>query len=290
MKMDTHKKQRSDTSEIQTHQLLFNPVAEGLPSEFPFGVVCSMMPLIEDWRQKAKENPEKFRKFEEEIEKHLKNAPALLESITDFSLLRNHQEIMDLLLMPLIFQDDWAKGLRAIVDPLGMYILYGTPQMEEMLQFGKDEIFLRFLGSSTIYTRILYAYKAILHKYYDFNMQVDQPVILVMPDKSKQMDRYLKLNASSEYISLHNRKPVPKLSPEELDHLLQHIDDLELWMEKIPPDYFQFDGFSIVTLVDVTNEVATASLKDILLTSDANVTEENFELVQREIRTLFRMR
>jgi hypothetical protein len=120
-------------------------------------------------------------------------------------------------------------------------------------------------------------------------MQVDQPVILVLPDPSKQMDRYLKLNASSEYISIHNLKPIPKLSRAELDHLLQHIDDLELWMETIPPDYFEFRGFSIVTLNDVTNEVATASLKDILLTSDANVTEENFELVQREVRTLFRM-
>jgi GAF domain-containing protein len=266
-----------DTSGIQTHKLLFNPTVEGLPSEFPFGIVCSILPLIEEWRRRASENPERYGTIAEEIEEQLIKFPALKKPIKNFSLL------------PLISHLEWTKGLRAIVDPLGMYFHYGTPRMEEMLLYGKDEIFLRFLGSSTLYTRILYAYKAILHKYYDFEMQVDQPVILVMPDTSKQMDRYFKLNASSEYISIHNRKPVPKLNSAELDHLFQHIDDLALWMERIPPDYFQFEGFSIVTLIDVTNEVATASLKDILLTSDANVTEENFELVQREVRTLFRM-
>ena len=79
------------------------------------------------------------------------------------------------------------------------------------------------------------------------------------------------------------------LSPSELDHLIQNVDDMELWMNRIPPENFEFRGTSVVTLVDVTNEVATASLKDILLTSDANLTEENFDLVQREVRTLFRM-
>jgi hypothetical protein len=157
-----------------------------------------------------------------------------------------------------------------------------------MLLDGNDEFFLSFPGSSTLYTRILYAYKAILKKYYDYEMQVDQPVILVKPDSSKQMDQYFKLNASSKYISVNNRKQVPELSQTEVDYLLQHVDDVDLWMERIPPDYFEFHGFSIVNLVDVTNEVATALLKDILLTSDANVTEENFELVQREVRTLFR--
>ncbi|MHC4590016.1 MAG: GAF domain-containing protein, partial [Planctomycetota bacterium] len=289
MKSDRHKNKHINTSGIQTHRLLFNPTAEGLTSKFPFGIVCSLQPLNEEWRRRAKENPERYGAIAENIEEQLEKIPALLEPITDYNLLRKHQDLMELLLKPLISQQEWTKGLRAVVDPLGMYFLYGTPLMEKMLLFGKDEIFLRFLGSTTLYTRILYAYKAILHKYYDFEMQVDQPVILVLPDPSKQMDRYLKLNASSEYISIHNRKPVPKLSKAELDHLLQHIDDLGLWMATIPPDYFQFEGFSIVTLIDVTNEVATASLKDILLTNDANVTEENFDLVQREVRTLFRM-
>jgi len=217
MKKDRRNKQQIDTSEIQTHHFLFNPTADGLPSEFPFRIVCSLLPLIEDLRRRAKENPDRYRKFAEDMEVQLGNDPALMEPITDFSLLRNHQETTELLLKPLISDQDWTMGLRAVVDPLGMYMLYGTPLMEEMLHYGKDENFMRFAGSSTLYVRILYAYKAILHKYYDYEMQVDQPVILVMPDKSKQMDRYLKLNASSEYISINNLKPVPKLSPAEID-------------------------------------------------------------------------
>jgi hypothetical protein len=289
MKPGRHIKQHIDMSGIQTHQLLFNPTAEGLPSEFPFRIVCTLQPLIEKWRRRAKENPDGYGKLAAEIEEHLVKTPAFEKPIRDLNLLRIHHETTELLVKPLSPNKEWTRELRAIAEPLGIHFLYGTPRMEEMLLDGKNELFLRFLGSSTLYTRILYAYKAILQKYYDFEMHVDQPVILVMPDTSKQMDHYLKLIASSEYISVCNRKPVPKLSQTELDHLLQHVDNVALWMERIPPDFFEFRGFSMVTLVDVTNEVATASLKDILLTSDANVTEENFDLVQREVRTLFRM-
>ncbi len=288
MKPDQHAEQRLDTPTIRTHRLLFNPTAAGLPSEFPFRKVCSLLPLIEHWRRMAGEDPDTYGAMAEAIEDRLAKTPALTEPIRDFSLLRSHQETMERLLRPLFLRQEWTKELRALVEPFGMYFLYGTPRMEEMLLSGKDESFLRWLGATTLYTRILYAYKAILHKYYDFEMQLDQPVILVMPDASKEMDRYFKLNASSQYISVRNRKPVPVLSPAELDHQLHHIDDMALWMERIPPDHFEFVGFSVVNLVDVTNEVATTSLKDILLASDANVTEENFDLVQREVRTLFR--
>jgi GAF domain-containing protein len=281
--------QQIDTPAIQTHRLLFNPTVEGLPSEFPFRMVCLLLPLIEEWRRKASENPKRYGTFVDAIETQLAKTPALAKPIKDLSLLRNNPEAIEMLLRPQDPLQEWAKELRALTEPLGMYFHYGTPRMEEMLQFGKDELFMHRLGSTTLYTRILYAYKAILHKYYDFVMQVDQPVILVMPDITKQMDRYFKLNASSQYISIHNRKPVPELKPAELDYLLQNVDDIACWMKRIPPDHFEFVGFSVVTLVDVTNEVATASLKDILLTSDANVTEENFDLVQREVRTLFRM-
>jgi hypothetical protein len=261
--------QHTKTPAIHTHQLLFNPTARGLPSEFPFRSVCSLQPLIKSWRINAKENPDTYGKSAAEIERQLKKYPALTKPIKDLKLLRTHQKITEILFRPLSPSNEWTRELRAVTEPLGMYFLYGTPRLEEMLLSDKDEMFLRFLGNSTLYTRILYAYKAILHKYYNFEMQVDQPVILVMPDSSKQIDRYLKLNASGEQI--------------------QNVDDMELWMNRIPPENFEFRGTSVVTLVDVTNEVATASLKDILLTSDANLTEENFDLVQREVRTLFRM-
>jgi hypothetical protein len=288
MKQEQNKKKQINTSEIHTHQMLFNPAAKGLPSEFPFQIVCSLQPLIENWRQKAKKYPDMYGNLSEEIEKKLAKTPDLIKPIIDPNLLRFHHKTTEMLLRPLFPLNAWTKELRAVVEPLGSYFLYGTPRIEEILQNGKNEYFLGFPGSGTLYTRILYAYKAILKKYYNYDMQVDQPVILVVPDPSKKMDQYFKLNASSEYVSVNNRKQVPELSQAELDYLLQHVDNVALWMERIPPENFEFKGFSLVNLVDVTSEVATALLKDILLTSDANVTEENFKLVQREVRTLFR--
>lgn len=288
MKPVQHTAPRSDTPTIRTHRLLFNPTTESVPSEFPFRTLFSLLPLIEHWRRMAGEDPDTYGAGAEAIEARLAKTPALTKPIRDFSLLRRHQDTLELLLRPVFPHREWTNELRALGDPFGNHFLYRTPRMEEVLQLAEDEYLSRWLAIPTLYTRMLYAYKAILHKYYDFRMSLDQPVILVVPNAGRELDRYFKLSASSQYISIHNRKPVPALSQADLDYLLHHVDDVALWMERIPPDHFEFVGFSVVTLTDVTNEVATASLKDILLTSDANVTEENFDLVQREVRTLFR--
>lgn len=277
-----------DTTAVRTHRLLFNPTAAGsLPDDFPFGSIFSLLPLIEQWRRMSDENPAEFGAVAEAIEAHLEKAPELLEPIREVSLMRKHAEIVDMLLEPVFPNQAWTNDLRALGDPFGHNFFYWTPRIAEVLRLNNDGDWTDS-ESSTLYTRMLYAYKAILHKYYDCEMALDQPAILVIPDAEKGLDRYFKLNAMNRYSFLRNRKPLPVLSPSELDYLLHHIDDMALWMERIPPDHFEFVGFGIMTLVDVTNEVATASLKDILLTNGANVTEENFGLIEREIRTLFR--
>ncbi len=288
MKPDQHEEAGAAAPAPRLYRLLFNPTAAGVPSVFPFPTDFSLLPLIEHWRRKAHEEPDAYGAAAEAIEARLAQAPALAQPIRDFGLLHEHQETLELLLKPVFPRQEWLKELRALTSPFGTSLVYGTPGVAELLLSGKDAFLPFWLNETTLYTRMLYAYKAILHTYYDVAMQLDQPVILVIPDAGQELDRYIKLNASSQYISIRNRQPVPALSTEELKHLLHHIDDMALWMDRLPPEHFEFVGFSVVSLVDVTNEVATASLKDILLTSDANVTEENFDRVQREVRTLFR--
>lgn len=272
---------------VPPHRQLFNPVASGIPSEFPFRTVCTLLPLLDHWRRMVDEDPDTYGAGRETIEARLKKTPALKKPIKDLTLLRDHHETVELLLRTMFLRQEWAEKWYALVEPYGTYFLYGTPPLEEMLLANRDEHLFRRLDVSTLYPRILYAYKDILHKYYDFELQLDQPVILVIPDAGSDMDRYFKLSASSQYTSVENRKPVPKLSPAELDLLLHNIDDMALWMKHIPPDCFEFTGFSLVNLIDVTNELANATLKHMLL-AEENVIEKDFGLVQREVRTLFK--
>lgn len=270
------------------HRLLFHPTAEGLPDTFPFPSVSSLRPLLETWRRRAAENPARYGAPLEALERELAAAPELLEPIEDADVLRRHRTLVERLAQPVFVHADWLHELRALISPFGSRVLYATPALRTLLGLAERDEAPLWLDAATLYTRILYAYKVVLQTFYGRDLVIDQPVILVVPDPGGAHDLYLKLSAYIEYLSLERRGEVPRLDDAELDDLLQNVDDIGLWMERIPPGRFVFSGFSVVTLVDVTNEVATAAIKDILLSSDGHVTEANFAALQREVRTLFR--
>jgi hypothetical protein len=259
-----------------------------MPPEFPFRISLSLQPLIEIVRRMAHDDSNTYGSLAEKLETLLSHSPALAEPITDYNLLRDHQGTLELLLQTVCGYYEWSSGMRALASPFGETFFFRTEKFEQALNLTSEVFDSYLLDSSTFYTRMLYAYKAILHKFYHYEMELDQPVIMVARDKGGEFDRYFKVSAPPQFMTALNVKPVPELSTAELDHLIQHIDDIDLWMDRLPPDHFEFIGFSLVQLTDVTNEIATATLKHILLTNDANVTEENFDSIQREVRTLFR--
>jgi hypothetical protein len=278
----------TEATYLNSLHLLFNPTKKPLPTRFPFRTGFSLQPLFEDLRRMAREDHDTHGAMASAVEALLLQAPALAQTIEDYDLLRYHQETLEALLKHMLGHQAWINEIRALVSPFGENFFTRTRRFTEALNMVDTEFVTQVLDSSTNYTRMLYAYKAILHKYYNYQMELDQPVVIVAPDKGGEYDRYYKVISPSNYMAVRNLAPIPELSRSEIDHLIQNIDDAELWMEYIPPENFEFVGFSLVHLTDVTNEIATATLKHILLTNDANVTEENFDFIEREIRTLLR--
>jgi len=270
------------------HRLFLDPEIAGVPQEFPFRTRFSLRPLIDQWRQMAEEDPDRYGALLEELETRLVSAPEFLEPIEDFELLAEHDETLNLLLAPIFPRGDWTNELRGLIDPFGRVFVRRTPALNALMRSSDDDYTFRWQDETALVVKILYAYKFVLQEFYDTSMQVDQPIIQVIPSIDGAIDRYLKIVASSSHITVRAVKPLPELSSVDLEELLNDVGDLSLWFERIPPDCFEFTGFAIANFTDVTSEVATASIKHILLTSYANVTANKFEQLEHEVRTYFR--
>lgn len=105
--------------------------------------------------------------------------------------------------------------------------------------------------------------------------------------KGSGLTRYFKLTADTRFVNIEARGEIPVLDPTDVDELLNNVRDLEIWKRKLPPHLFRFVGVTVVNHTDVTVEIATAAITHLVLSSDANVTEHNFDSIEQDVRNLF---
>lgn len=283
----------SETTQIQAgflrHNLYSDPAGTEWPEEFPFPSVFSLTPVIEHWHRLSEEDPATYAETWEGIRRQLDEVPDLAGPTTDLSLLRANEHVVAALVRPLFPGTEWLGGLaRAIADPFGDLFLFRSQRFDEIVGHENLDKLGRTLNATTRWIRTMYGYKAILKRFYDVDLHLDQPLVLVIPDAASGLNRYFKLNAQTHFERINLRGELPELGQADLDHLFRNTDDFEIWSSRLPPEVFEFEGVAIINLTDVTHETATASIKHIVLTSDANITEENFELIEHELRNLYR--
>ena len=69
--------------------------------------------------------------------------------------------------------------------------------------------------------------------------------------------------------------------------MTEKIYDVDLWMQYIRPDDFEFQGFMVMRLVDVTEQEMLSSIKYDLLKKNAVSEEASFTTIQHKLRSLF---
>lgn len=274
------------TDGFTPHSLFLYQGVSGLEAGFPFEMVLSFTPVIAHWRTLSEQDPEKYAAVWAELERDLADAPELFAPIEDSAVLDRHGDLIDRLVRPLFPSSEWTNDARALSAPFGGQLVYATTRYEEVLgAFSKGT--LDAMNKHDIYARTLYAYKAILGRFYGVTMRLDQPLIFTVPSEEGRLFRYLKLNGNTRFTTIEACGELPPLSESDIDALLQNVSDVAFWKRMLPPSLFRFVGVTVTTYTDVTHETATAAITHLVLTSDANVTEANFDAIEAEVRTLF---
>lgn len=71
--------------------------------------------------------------------------------------------------------------------------------------------------------------------------------------------------------------------------LTEKIFDVDLWLHHINPDDFEFHGFVVMKLVDVTEQEMISSIKYDLLKRNSVTDPKNFDEIQQKLRSIFKI-
>jgi GAF domain-containing protein len=261
--------------------------------EFPFQLQLHLKPFIDYWRALAvSPNSPISDETVAKIEQILKKNPELFEPTIDIRIFEPHQEFLNLLFAQAIPVEGFSNSIEAVTAPFAPYPpIKATRAYQNIVNPSDGKFELLDISFSGIYVdlRVLYAYKFILKKFYNFDLNVDQPVLTALSNAQTGLSRYFKLLGSPQFVDCILLAPLPEIDEESLQDLLDRDYDPVLWQKFLPPENFLFRGVTFVTLMDVTIEQAVARTQRYLLNSPDEGENNWFDNIRKEVQCLFRL-
>lgn len=259
-------------------------------NSIPFKTRLSFLPLIEciEKRVDSGDYAESFlaRNILERLETE---APELKEPIEDISKMEKYKPLVQLMMLELFPPALRNTQLAKVAEPFGMKPLYMTPSLEKLWSENTVDFVTKKSSNIIHCATLIRACSLILNRFYDQNLTIDPPISLTVKKPDSSLQRFYKTRMNLNFIHVKPVKPLKPLSQDQINHLLSNIYDIDLWLEHIPVDAFEFHGFVIGELVDITEEESLSRLKFTLLGKDAVMEASKIQGLQQLLRNYFRL-
>jgi hypothetical protein len=256
---------------------------------FPFKSVLSLRLLIEYWENAIQSGA--VPAFAHGLLDQLKNAPELKQPIEDLSVLEKHRTLVDFLMTAVISPASHEYDLSAATIPFQFESFYATKAFNRTLSFEQIASCaeVNIPGKDLNTGKTIHACLLILQKYYDVNISFDKPILFTIRDPETGLDKVYKVEIGKQFSEI-----VCKTTPRPIDEkiikfLTEKVYDVDLWLQYIRPEDFEFHGFMIFRMVDVTEQEMLSAIKYDLLEKNAVTRKENFAAIQQKLRAIFGM-
>jgi len=195
-----------------------------------------------------------------------KNFKELRDGFQDISLLEKHDELIKLLLADLFPTGLTHNEIKAASIPLSNITFNYTERFKNILKdAGKDfEIELRNIDDDEFY---VFCCCLIMQAYYKRDIKSSLPFYYDIPNRQGIMKHY-KITVNSDFTEVYPIKGTKIPSEEVVDMLLENLDDFKMWKKYFPSESWILKGFTIISLVDCTSEVALSDLKSSMISID----------------------
>ncbi|MBC8766536.1 GAF domain-containing protein [Arenibacter sp. BSSL-BM3] len=192
--------------------------------------------------------------------------PELREGFTDISLLEKHKEVIQIILQDLFSSVLTTNEIKTASTPYTNITFNSSKRFERILEAAGQNYEPEIRNQEEEVSYIM-ACVVILNFYYGFNLDFKRPFFYDIPDANGVM-RHYRILYNADFIEILPKSTPLKITQKDVDELLENIDNVELWKEKIPPNSFISKGFVISNMFDVTAEHSISEIKSNLIVND----------------------
>ena len=132
--------------------------------------------------------------------------------------------------------------------------------------------------------RVLKAYIYILNKFYGIDLTWDYPLIAKARCPKTGLDRFFNIVLDPKFLEIKVLGEPRILTEADRNRLLANVTDLKVWMELIPPENFEFQGFGVFKAADVTAREMLSALQADLFEKEEIFQRDGFASLQEKLQ------
>ncbi|RYZ86593.1 MAG: hypothetical protein EOP04_13560 [Proteobacteria bacterium] len=192
-------------------------------------------------------------------------------------------------LSPII--NDEKQQYWAISTPVSPFFHYGTDAFYSVFVEPSKNMLKTNLGlpSKKEMDKSLLStfYNLITEKFYNFSLTGNRFIVKSIVDPETHLLKYYRLNVDTRFLNITAKVKLPDYNLEDVkEYIKDERNTLKILTKLIPPDVFDIEGISIVTLVDVTAEYALETVKNIVIEHNESQKGEHTEEIYTALKTL----
>ncbi len=211
-----------------------------------------------------------------------KNYPVLREGFEDFNLLDKYNNQIDKLL-DILFPDLLQTNeIKAISIPFEFTTFKLSKRFQKILDNAGEnyEFKMNNFDESHIY---ILTCTFILAYCYNIDVDFKRPLFIDIPDKKTGLIKHYRILLNGDFLKIKPLKNAIKITAEDINILRDNFHNIDIWREKFPPNSYEFKGFGIMNLFDVSPDYALSKLRENLLKKD----DRSFKELEQSISNLF---
>jgi hypothetical protein len=257
---------------------------------FPFASELSLAPLVAFWQQTMHPEHPVEGALAVKVQQALQEAPALLEPITDGTIIAQHQEIIDTLMRVIFPRASGDEVHAAALWPFYLRSFYATPAFarrlltEEGCMRGHPNVEADLIEQ----IRVLYAYALVLERVYGLRVDFAYPLIYTATDPDTGLDCHFKAVWNTRFVEVRTVGEIPPMTEALCTQILANLGNVPALMALLPPEHFVFHGFIVLDALEVTDQEVLSALKRDLIERESLISTTRFHSLQAKLRTLLR--
>lgn len=224
----------------------------------------SFNPFLNHLRKHYKSENSIKRNLIKDILEHFESQKDIQLSLNTGDILQIEEEfkwIHAALTSPLNDQEDfWAIGF-----PMGQKICYGTGIFYDLLDQNTCKTLQDHYEPIDFPNKEQLLYSFIVEKLYGMDSSVSFEIIHSYFDKTVELQKFYKISMNNSFIDIKLKGNLPDIKQFKINNHSSSDIDWELVKTVLPLNNLQLEGFSILSVKEVTMEQTLESIKNIVL-------------------------
>lgn len=230
--------------------------------ESPFCAVISFNSVIEEWEKRIADDPDDT--YAIKLVERAASVPELKNGFNNPEIIEKNRELLSELLSCIFPSMLTDNQISAVTFPWCNTVINPSKKFQKIIQeSGRD-----FCINNGIFNKsnfYIASASFILNRYYGVPLTDFFPIYYNFKSKDG-ISKHFRIVYNPDFLEILPTENSVDLKPEDIDLLLDNLDDLKLWQEKIPPKSWILKGFGLMNMYDSTVEIAFSNLKQKLNT------------------------